>query len=115
MKRDGQNVHYDHYISFADAVLGAECEIPTINGKVKIKLDSGIQSGKILRLKNKGLPSVSSYGVGDLLVHVNIWTPQQLNKEEKEFFEKSKKSNNFTPDPSKNEKSFFDKVKEMFN
>ena len=115
LKRDGQNIHYDHYISFADAVLGAECEIPTINGKVKIKLDSGIQSGKILRLKNKGLPSVSSYGVGDLLVHINIWTPQELNKEEKDFFEKSKKSNNFIPDPSKNEKSFFDKVKEMFN
>ena len=80
LKRDGQNIHYDHYISFGDAVLGAKCEIPTINGKVKVNLDSGIQSGKILRLKNKGLPSVSNYGVGDLLIHINIWTPHALNK-----------------------------------
>ena len=112
--RDGQNLHFDHYISFTDAALGTNTEIPTISGKVKIKLEEGIQSGKILRLKGKGLPSVNSYGTGDLLIHINVWTPQKLSKEEKEFFEKSKKSDSFTPKPTGKDKSFFDRVKEMF-
>ena len=113
--RDGQNLHFDHYISFSEAALGTSSEIPTITGKVKINLEKGIQSGKILRLKGKGLPSVNGYGKGDLLIHVNVWTPQDLSKEEKKFFESSKKSERFKPQPSKNEKSFFDRVKEMFN
>ncbi len=112
--RDGQNLHFDHYISFSDAALGTSCEIPTVTGKVKIKLKEGIQSGKILRLKGKGLPSVNSYGTGDLLIHINIWTPQTLSKEEKKFFEESKKSDSFTPNPTQKDKSFFDRVKEMF-
>jgi len=112
--RDGQNLHFDHYISFSDAALGTSCEIPTVTGKVKIKLEEGIQSGKILRLKGKGLPSVNSYGTGDLLIHINVWTPQKLSKEEKKFFEESKKSDSFTPNPTQKDKSFFDRVKEMF-
>jgi molecular chaperone DnaJ len=112
--RDGQNLHFDHYISFADAALGANTEIPTVSGKVKIKLEEGIQSGKILRLKGKGLPSVNSYGIGDLLIHINVWTPQSLSKEEKKFFEESKKSKSFTPNPTHKDKSFFERVKEMF-
>ena len=112
--RDGQNLHYDHYISFSDAALGNSCEIPTVTGKVKIKLEAGIQSGKILRLKGKGLPSVNSYGYGDLLVHINVWTPQKLSKEEKKFFESSRKSKAFQPNPTTKDKSFFDRVKEMF-
>jgi len=112
--RDGQNLHFDHYISFADAALGTNTEIPTVSGKVKIKLEEGVQSGKILRLKGKGLPSVNSYGVGDLLIHINVWTPQNLSKEEKLFFEASKKSKSFTPNPTHKDKSFFDRVKEMF-
>ena len=112
--RDGQNLHFDHYISFADATLGTSCEIPTVTGKVKIKLEKGIQSGKILRLKGKGLPSVNSYGTGDLLIHINVWTPQNLSKEEKKFFEESKKSDSFIPNPTHKDKSFFDRVKEMF-
>ena len=112
--RDGHNLHFDHYISFADAALGTTTEIPTVSGKVKIELEEGIQSGKILRLKGKGLPSVNSYGVGDLLIHINVWTPQNLSKEEKIFFEASKKSESFTPNPTYKDKSFFDRVKEMF-
>ena len=112
--REGKNLHFDHYISFSDAVLGTSSEIPTITGKVKIKLEEGIQSGKILRLKGKGLPSLNSYTNGDLLVHINVWTPQQLSKEEKKFFEESKKSKTFTPNPSLKDKSFFSRVKEMF-
>ena len=78
------------------------------------KLDAGIQSGKILRLRGKGLRSVNSYGSGDLLVHINVWTPQKISSDEKKFFEKVQSSKNFQPDPSKNDKSFFDRVKEMF-
>ena len=112
--RDGNNLHYDHYISFHEAALGTSSEIPTVNGKVKINLEKGIQSGKILRLKGKGLPSVNGYGKGDLLVHVNVWTPQNLSSEEKAFFESCKESERFTPNPSNTDKSFFDRVKEMF-
>ena len=115
LTRDGQNLHFDHYISFADAALGTTSQIPTINGKVKIKIEKGIQSGKILRLKSQGLPSVNSYGKGDLLVHINLWTPQNISSEEKKFFEKAQNSKNFQPQPSKSDKSFFDRVKEMFS
>jgi molecular chaperone DnaJ len=113
--RDGNNLHFEQYITFSDAALGSNCEIPTINGKVKIKLEKGTQSGNILRLKGKGLPAINSYSKGDLLVHINIWTPQNLTKEQEEFFKKHQNSNSFTPKPSANEKTFFSKVKEMFS
>mgnify|MGYP001212942358 CR=1 FL=1 len=114
LKRDGKNLHHDLYISYPDAVLGSNQEIHTISSKVKIKLDKGIQSGKILRLRGKGLPSIEGYGTGDLLVHINVWTPQNIDKKQREFFESSRDSENFTPTPDKSNKSFFDKVKEMF-
>ncbi|MDR0230137.1 MAG: molecular chaperone DnaJ [Flavobacteriaceae bacterium] len=113
--REGKNLHYDLYISFAEAALGASKEIDAINGRVRIKIDEGTQSGKILRLKGKGLPDVSSYGNGDLLVHVNVWTPKKLTKDQKEFFENMREDANFQPTPSKSEKSFFEKVREMFS
>ena len=115
LKREGENLHYDLYISFAEAALGVSKEIDTVSGKVRIKLDEGIQSGKILRLKGKGIPSLNSYGNGDLLVHVNVWTPKTLNKEQKQFFEKMLNDENFIPRPEKSDKSFFEKVKDMFS
>ncbi|CCG52837.1 Chaperone protein DnaJ [Flavobacterium indicum GPTSA100-9 = DSM 17447] len=115
LKREGENLHFDLYISFAEAALGVSKEIDTVNGKVRIKLEEGIQSGKILRLKGKGIPSLNSYGNGDLLVHVNVWTPKTLNKEQKQFFEKMITDENFIPKPEKSEKSFFEKVKDMFS
>lgn len=115
LKREGENLHYDLYISFPEAALGVSKEIDTVNGKVRIKLDEGIQSGKILRLKGKGIPSLNSYGNGDLLVHVNVWTPKNLNKEQRTFFEKAIHEDNFNPKPDKSEKSFFEKVKDMFS
>ena len=115
LKREGDNLHYDLYISFAEAALGGSKEIETVTGRVRIKLEEGIQSGKILRLKGKGLPSLNNYGSGDLLVHVNVWTPKKLNKEQKEFFEQMLDNENFKPSPTKNDKSFFEKVKEMFS
>lgn len=115
LKREGVNLHNDLYISFAEAVLGVSKEVETVSGKVKIKIEAGTQSGKILRLKGKGLPSIERYGTGDLMVHVNIWTPQELNKEQKKFFEANLKNDNFEPNPSKTDKSFFEKVKDMFS
>ena len=115
LKREGENLHYDLYISFAEAVLGVSKDIEAVNGKVRIKLEEGIQSGKILRLKGKGIPSINGYGSGDLLVHVNVWTPKTLNKEQKQFFENALTDDNFIPHPEKSDKSFFEKVKDMFS
>lgn len=115
LKREGENLHYDLYISVAEAALGVSKEIDTVGGKVRIKLDEGIQSGKILRLRGKGVPSLNGYGNGDLLVHVNVWTPKKLNKEQKAFFEKMLEDENFKPAPEKDDKSFFEKVKDMFS
>lgn len=112
--RDGINVVYDLYVSFVDVALGSSLEVPTIDGKVKIKLDPGTQSGKILRLKGKGIKELNGYGKGDQLIHVNVWTPKQLNKEEREKLESLRDSENFRPNPGKSEKSIFDKVKEFF-
>jgi molecular chaperone DnaJ len=115
LKREGENLHLDLYISFPEAVLGVSKDIETVNGKVRIKLEEGIQSGKILRLKGKGIPNINGYGSGDLLVHVNVWTPKTLNKEQKQFFENGLKEENFIPNPEKGDKSFFEKVKDMFS
>jgi len=114
LKRDGNNVIYDLHVSFVDAALGTSVEVPTIDGKAKIKLDPGTQGGKILRLKSKGVPEVNSYHRGDQLVHVNIWTPKALSREERELLEKLQDSPNFKPSPGKNEKSFFERMKEYF-
>lgn len=112
--RDGLNVAFDLHISFPDAVFGIQVEVPTIDGRAKIKIPPGTQSGKIFRLKGKGFPAVNSYEKGDQLIHVNVWTPQNVTAEEKAILEKLNNSPNFKPNPDKNERSFFDKVKEMF-
>src|SRR5579872_1052953 len=114
LHRDGLNVAYELYISFMDAVFGLQAEVPTIDGKAKIKIPPGTQSGKIFRLKGKGFPGVNSYERGDQLIHVNVWTPQHVTPEEKTMLEKLSDSPNFQPKPDKNERSFFDKVREMF-
>lgn len=114
LKREGTNIHYDLYINFSEAVLGTSKEVETVTGKVKIKIDAGSQSGKILRLKGKGLPSIERYGNGDFLIHINVWTPQELSKEQKDFFEKMSSDDNFKPNPNISDKSFFEKVKDMF-
>ncbi|MEM1340551.1 MAG: molecular chaperone DnaJ [Bacteroidota bacterium] len=115
LKREGDNLHYDLYISISEAVLGSSREIDTVGGKVRIKLESGIQSGKILRLRGKGIQSLNGYGSGDLLVHVNVWTPKELTREQREFFERMRSDENFEPKPEKSDKSFFEKVKDMFS
>ena len=115
LKREGTNIHYDLYVNFSEAVLGTSKEVDTVSGKVKIKIDGGTQSGKILRLKGKGLPSIERYGTGDFLIHINVWTPKELNKEQRQFFEKMSDNENFKPSPNMSDKSFFEKVKDMFS
>jgi molecular chaperone DnaJ len=114
LKRNGTNLHYDLYVSFIDAVLGGEAEIPMVGSKAKIKIEPGTQSGKLLRLKSKGIPDINGYGRGDLLVNINIWTPQELDKTEVNSLEKLRDSDNFKPNPGKKDKGFFQRVKEMF-
>ncbi len=114
LKRDGNNVIYDLYLSFIDAALGTQVEIPTIDGKVKIKIEPGTQSGKILRLRGKGIKDINGYGTGDQLIHINVWTPKKLSSEERALLESLRDSPNFMPNPPKHEKSIFDRMKEFF-
>ena len=114
LKRSGNNLHYDLYISFIDATLGTSTEVPLVEGKAKITIEPGTQSGKLVRLRGKGLPNVQAYGAGDLLVNINVWTPQSLTKEEKTTLEKLRTAENFIPQPSGKDKGFFQKMKEMF-
>jgi molecular chaperone DnaJ len=112
--RDGNDLLYPLFLSFPQAALGDTVEIPTVDGKVKIKIDAGTQPGKILRLRGKGLPEVNGYGRGDLLVNINIWVPKQLSKEEQKIIEKMNESNNFTPNPTSIEKNFFERMRSYF-
>jgi len=115
LQRDGVNVIHDLFVNFADAALGTSLEVPTIEGRVKIKLPPGTQAGKIFRLKGKGLPSIRGYEKGDQLIHVNIWTPKSLSSEERDMLESLRTSKNFIPNPSKSDKGFFDKMRDIFN
>lgn len=114
LRRDGDHLHFDAYVNFVDAVLGSSIEIPTVSGKAKIKVEPGTQSGKVLRLKGKGLPILQGYGSGDLFVHINVWTPKKVSKDEKAMLEKLKESENFIPSPDGNDKGFFQRMKDMF-
>jgi molecular chaperone DnaJ len=115
LKRDGNNLLYDLYISIPDAALGTSVEVPTVDGKAKIKIDPGTQAGRVLRLKGKGVPQLNSHYRGDLLININVWTPQHLTSDERKILEKLKASENFHPHPGKGDKSFFEKMKEYFN
>lgn len=112
--REGNDLIYNLFISIPDAVLGTHVEVPTVDNNVKIKIEPGTQPGKILRLRGKGLPEVNGYGRGDLLVNVNVWIPRSVNKDELKIFEKFKDSDSFTPDPDKNDKGFFERMRGYF-
>jgi len=113
--RESDNVLYELYISIADAALGTQVEVPTLSGKARFKVEPGTQSGKLVRLKGKGIPHINSYGAGDQLVQINVWTPVQLNAQEKEILQKLQSSPNFQPAPEKEGKGFFDRMREFFN
>lgn len=114
--RDGINLHHNLFINIADAALGTKADVPTLDGKVKMSVPAGTQSGKTFRLKGKGLPELQSYNsVGDLIVHVNVWTPKNVTAEEEKLLEKLRTMPNFQPNPNKNEKSFFERMKDLFS
>lgn len=115
LQREGLNVAYDLYISFPDAVFGTQTEVPTIDGRAKIKIPVGTQSGKIFRLKGKGFPSINTHEKGDQLIQVNVWTPQNISSEEKSTLEAMQISENFKPKPDKNDKGFWEKIRETFS
>ena len=112
--RDGNNLIYNLFLSFPEITLGTTSEIPTAEGKVKVKIEPGTQPEKILRLRGKGIPDVNGYGKGDLLVRIHVWIPKKLNSEEKRTMEKLLNSPGFLEGPSADEKSFFEKMKDMF-
>ena len=102
-------------LSFPDAALGTSVEVPTIDGKARIKIKPGTQAGEIFRLKGKGLPNVNAYGNGDQLIHVNVWVPKEVSADERNHLEKMRDSHNFKPNPGKNEKNFFEKMRDYFS
>ncbi len=112
--RDGNNLIYNLFLSFPEITLGTTAEIPTVDNKVKVKIDAGTQPEKILRLRGKGLPDVNGYGTGDLLVRIHVWIPKKLTSDEKKILEKLLESPSFQEGPSSSEKSFFEKMKDIF-
>jgi molecular chaperone DnaJ len=113
--REGNDLIFNLFLSIPDAINGTQVEIPTVEAKVKIKIEPGTQPGKILRLRSKGLPDVNGYGKGDLLVHVSVWIPKNLSKEERKTIEKLAESTNFTPNPDKDDWGIFNRVKNYFS
>jgi molecular chaperone DnaJ len=113
--REGDNVLYELFLSLPDAALGTTVEVPTLSGKARFKVEAGTQSGKLVRLKGKGIPRINGYGSGDQLVQISVWTPTHLTSAEKEMLEKMRQSKNFQPNPGKEEKGFFERMREYFN
>jgi molecular chaperone DnaJ len=114
LERDGNNILYDHFITFPDAALGTTIEIPTLGGKARVKIDPGTQPGKVLRLKGKGLPDVNGYNRGDLLVNINVWVPKDLSSSERDILTRLNSSPNFMPNPNNSEKGFFNRMRDYF-
>ncbi len=114
-KREGNNLHHDMYITIPEAALGTKKVIETPHGKIKLNLEQGVQPGKILRLRNKGVPDIDGYGYGDLLINVNVWIPKKLSETQRKFFEENMEDPNFKPNPGKSERSFFEKIHDMFS
>ena len=116
LKRDGNNLYYTKIISLPDAILGADVDIPCLDGPHKIKVEAGTQSGTVVRMRGKGLPTVNGYGgTGDLYVKIGVWIPRKLNKEDKAAVEALRNSESFQPNPTKEDKSFFDRIKDLFD
>ncbi|MCB0720210.1 MAG: molecular chaperone DnaJ [Bacteroidetes bacterium] len=116
--RDGLDIYHDVYLSIPDAILGTEIEVPTLRGQATLQVDPGVQPGKLLRMKHRGLPDVSSARRGDQMVRLNIWTPQSISREEREMLEQLRDSPSFVPKPPEEHeqrKSFFSRVKDVFS
>ena len=109
-ERNGNNLYLNYFISFPQACLGTDTEIPLLNGKAKVKIPAGTQSGQMIRLRGKGLPDLNYKEKGDLIVNVNIWTPKSLTRDEKELINKLNESPNFNPNPDKKREKFLCKT-----
>lgn len=114
LQRDGNNLIYTLFLSVSDLILGTSAIIPMFDGKVRIPIEPGTQSGTLLRVKGKGIPDINGYGRGDLLVYVQVWIPKKVGKEEKELVKKLKDAPDFQPNPAKNERNFFERMKKLF-
>lgn len=116
-ERDGLDIYYDLYLSFPDAALGTEVDVPTLEGRARLEVDPGVQAGKILRMRNRGLPDLEGTGRGDQMIRVHVWTPRDLTGEERELLEELRTHGNFQPQPSEegSETSFFSSVSEVFS
>ena len=116
LKREGNNLFYTKIISLPEAILGGDVEIPGIDGTYKIKVDPGTQSGTVVKLKGRGLPTVNGYGgTGDLYVKIAVWIPRKLEKEDKAVIESLRGKESFKPNPTKEDKGFFDRLKDLFD
>ena len=115
LERDGSNLIYNLFISVPQAILGTDAEVPTVSGKVRVKIAPGTQSGKILRLRGKGLPVVNGYGNGDLLVYVNVWIPKKVTKDEEKVLQGLVNSESFKPAPNEDDRSFFKRLRDYFS
>ena len=113
--RDGIDLVYNLFISIPEAILGTTVEVPIVDGKAKIKIEPGTQSGKILRLRGKGIPEVNGYRRGDILVQVNVWIPTDISKDERKTIEKLNESTSFNPVKNNKEKSIFERMKDYFS
>lgn len=113
--REGNNIHYELFLNIADAALGTKIEVPTLDGRARVTIPAGTQSGKVFRLKDKGLPALQSYQRGDQLIHVNVWTPKKLSDDDRRVLEKLRDMPNFNPSPGKEDKSFFERMKDVFS
>ena len=114
LKREGSNLMYTKIISVIDAILGTEVEVPCLDGRYKVKVEPGTQSGTVVRLKGRGLPSINGGSTGDLYVKYIVWVPKKLSREDKEMLERMRYSDSFKPNPSKEDKSFFDRLRNIF-
>jgi molecular chaperone DnaJ len=116
-EREGLDIYFDLHLPLPDAVLGAESEVPTLEGVATLAVDPGVQSGRILRMRGKGLPDVNTGRRGDQMVRLNVWTPTNLTDAERELFKKMRGSPSFAPRPETGpqKKSFFSRVKDVFS
>ena len=115
-KREGNNLYYTKIVSLPEAILGAEVEIPCLDGPRRIKIDAGTQSGTVTRINGKGLPTVNGYGgTGDLYVKIAVWIPKKLDKEDKAVIESLRDKEAFKPNPTKEDRSFFEKLRDWFD
>ncbi|MGE5796968.1 MAG: DnaJ C-terminal domain-containing protein, partial [Ignavibacteria bacterium] len=105
--RDGDDIVYDLYISFPDAALGVEVEVPTLTGKALLKIDPGTAPGKLLKMRDKGIRHLNQGGSGDQIVKVNVEIPKKLSSKEKELLKELAQSPNFKMSSKSDEKSFF--------